>query len=149
MKRLNPRQEAFCQSFVRLGNAAYAAREAGYSPPSSRKQGYRLVRDPRIIARIAEIRLEWGRAQARDRDILIGKLEYAYNQALEQHHTLAAVRAVEAQAKLSGFMPAARRSDGPRPQPPLPEASPTAPDMRTNADIGMYSGIGNANKTIS
>ncbi len=43
-KPLNPRHEAFCQYFVLGGNATYAARAAGYAPPSCKNHGYRLMR---------------------------------------------------------------------------------------------------------
>ena len=50
---LTPRHEAFCQYFVLGGNATYAARAAGYAPKSCNNQGYRLMRRPRIRARVA------------------------------------------------------------------------------------------------
>ena len=52
-KPLRSRHEAFCQHFVLLGNAADAASKAGYAYEWARNQGYRLMRQPRIQARIA------------------------------------------------------------------------------------------------
>ena len=101
-KPLRPRHEAFCQYFVLGGNATYAARAAKYSPQSSGNQGYRLMRQPRIRARIAEIRRGLARAYAVDAEVLLGKLEALYQRANEDHQFHAAVRAVEAQARIAG-----------------------------------------------
>ena len=100
-KPLRPRHEAFCQHFVLGGNATYAARAAKYSPQSSKNQGYRLMRQPRIRARVADIRRELARDYALDAEVLLGKLETLYQRANEDHHFHAAVRAVEAQARIS------------------------------------------------
>ena len=97
-----PRHEAFCQHFVLLGNASYAAVDAGYARPSSRNQGYRLMRRPAIRTRIAEIRRVLGRAYCLDAEVLLGKLEAIYQRANENHFFHAAARAVELQARIAG-----------------------------------------------
>ncbi len=102
MRPLNPRQERFCQSFVLCPNASYAARDAGYESTWARKQGSRLMTTARIRARIREIQTEMARDHGLGRDALIGKLEVIYRRAIEDHHFTAAVRAVEAQARLGG-----------------------------------------------
>ena len=104
-KPLNPRHEAFCQYFVLGGNATYAARSAGYAPQSCNNQGYRLMRRPRIRARVAAIRCELARVYGLDAHVLLGKLEALYQRANEDHHFHAAVRAVEAQARIAGHLP--------------------------------------------
>ncbi|NQU60149.1 MAG: terminase small subunit [Rhodospirillales bacterium] len=43
-QKLKARQERFCQNYVLSANAAGSAHEAGYSPRSARKQGYRYWR---------------------------------------------------------------------------------------------------------
>ncbi len=105
----NPRHEAFCQHFVLLGNASYAAIDAGYSPPSSRNQGYRLMRRPQIRARIAEIRRVLARAYCLDAQVLLGKLEAVYQRANENHFFHAAARAVELQARIAGHIFSSRQ----------------------------------------
>ena len=100
----NPRHEAFCQHFVLLGNAAYAAIDAGYARPSSRNQGYRLMRRPAIRARIAEIRRVLARAYCLDAEVLLGKLEAVYQRANERHYFHAAARCVELQARIAGHL---------------------------------------------
>jgi len=101
---LNPRHEAFCQHFVLLANASYAAIDAGYARPSARNQGYRLMRRPAIRARIAEIRRSLARAYCLDAEVLLGKLEAVYQRANERHNFHAAARCVELQARIAGHV---------------------------------------------
>ena len=100
--KLTLRQERFCQSFVLCPNASYAARDAGYESKWAHKQGSRLMMTRRIRARIREIQVDMARDHGLGRDALIGKLEVVYRRAVEDHHFTAAVRAVEAQARLGG-----------------------------------------------
>lgn len=51
-RRLNRRQELFCQAFAAGGNAAAAAREAGYSVKAADRIGERLLRNVEVSARI-------------------------------------------------------------------------------------------------
>ncbi len=106
----NPRHEAFCQHFVLLGNACYAAIDAGYARPSARNQGYRLMRRPAIRARIAEVRRVLARAYCLDAQVLLGKLEAIYQRANEHHFFHAAARAVELQARIAGHIGRPERS---------------------------------------
>lgn len=101
-RKLMARQERFCQSFVLYPNAAYAARDAGYSPKWARKQGSRLMTTQRIRARIGAIQAAMALDNGYDRDALIGKLEVVYRKAIQDHHFTAAARAVELQARLGG-----------------------------------------------
>lgn len=101
MSPLRPRQENFCRRFVEYANAAVAARAAGYAPESARNHGYRLMKQPRIRARIAALQAELAREAADDSEVLIGKLENVYRRAIEDHHFYAATRAVEVQARLA------------------------------------------------
>jgi len=65
---LNARQEAFCQSYVRYGNATRAAKEAGYSEKTAYQQGHALLKKPEILARIETIRTDRFRAMHMDAD---------------------------------------------------------------------------------
>ncbi len=135
----NPRHEAFCQHFVLLGNASYAAIDAGYARPSSRNQGYRLMRRAAIRARIAEIRRVLARAYCLDAQVLLGKLEAVYQRANENHFFHAAARAVELQARIAGYIstgekvrrttnddaPAPAPARNPTPATPYPAGHPT------------------------
>jgi len=113
MNKLKSRQERFCHRFVENANAAAAAKAAGYMPASARNTGYRLLRNPRIRQRIAEIQAELAQAHCRQIDSLLGKLETVYRRAIEDHQFSAAARAVELQAKLSGLSdkPSSRTSE--------------------------------------
>ncbi len=101
MPPLCRRREKFCEAFLRLGNAANAAHEAGYAVRSARQRGYILNRRPEVVERIAEMRAELGHLHRQNADILIGKLETVYNRALENHQFAAAARAVEVQARVA------------------------------------------------
>jgi phage terminase small subunit len=82
-------------------NAAKAAREAGYSREWARKVGWQLLRTARVRARLLEIQTDFARELNDGLDPFIGKLEVIYRQAVADHRTLAAVRAVELQARLA------------------------------------------------
>lgn len=110
MSRLKPRHERFCRAFIENANASVAAKIAGYAPASARNAGYRLLRHPRIAARIAEIQRETAEAHCRNVDVLLGKLETIYRRAIDDRHFAAAARAVELQARLSGVGPAPSRT---------------------------------------
>lgn len=46
---MNARQRAFCEHYAACGNAAQAAREAGYSAKTARQQGERLLTNVDIL----------------------------------------------------------------------------------------------------
>jgi phage terminase small subunit len=52
---LNDAQEAFCQHYRLCFNATRAAIEAGYSPRSAASQGQRLLRNAKVVARLAQL----------------------------------------------------------------------------------------------
>jgi hypothetical protein len=104
MKPLKSRQERFCRKFVELGTATTAAVAAGYAPKYASNAGYRLIRHPRIVHRIAEIEAETGEAHCDTRDVLLGKLETVFRRAIVDHQFATAARAVDLQARLRGFI---------------------------------------------
>jgi len=55
---LTPKQERFVEQYLIENNASLAARQAGYSPGSARSTGYKLLQQPRVAARIEELRAE-------------------------------------------------------------------------------------------
>lgn len=57
-KPLTPKQEAFCQSYARYGNATRAAKEGGYSAKTAHAIGHKLLMKAEIEARIAAIKAE-------------------------------------------------------------------------------------------
>lgn len=100
------RKEKFCRRYVGSLNAAAAARHAGYAPQSCRTSAYRLLREPAVQARIAELQAEDARQVGDQTETLVGKLESVFRLAVEYHHFSAAVRIVEMQARLAGIAPA-------------------------------------------
>lgn len=57
---LTDRQVSFCEAYVEqgLGNAAEAAREAGYSTETARQTGYKLLLLPHVASHINELTLK-------------------------------------------------------------------------------------------
>src|SRR3546814_8244082 len=76
-------QEDFCNIYVRYPNATRAAVEVGYSHASARNQGYRLLRDEAVLARIAELRADMVRRHCLGTETLLAKLEALYTTAFE------------------------------------------------------------------
>lgn len=52
---MNERQKKFAELFASRGNAAQAAREAGYSERTARQQGARLLTDADILRYVREL----------------------------------------------------------------------------------------------
>lgn len=51
---MTPKQKKFCEYYIQSGNAADAARKAGYSPASAEAIGRENIRKPTISAYISE-----------------------------------------------------------------------------------------------
>lgn len=51
---MTPKQKKFCEYYIQSGNAADAARKAGYAPKRADAIGYENLRKPEISAYIAE-----------------------------------------------------------------------------------------------
>lgn len=56
---LSPQWEKFAVEYARLGNASEAARVAGYSVKTAGQQGWALLKNPQILARIQELQADW------------------------------------------------------------------------------------------
>ncbi len=54
MEKLTPKQKAFADNYIKLGNATAAAKQAGYNPKSARQIGTENLSKPSISAYIAE-----------------------------------------------------------------------------------------------
>lgn len=134
---LNPQQEAFCQHYVLEPNATQAALHAGYSEGSLRNQGYRLLRNPAVQARIAELRADIGRRHCLDIGAIAAKLENVYTTALDGTFYNAAVQALALQVRIAGLVagqagdPAGRATAAPE---PAGADRPSAAPGRTPAD---------------
>ena len=105
MAKLRKRQyEAFCNAYVQFPNAGEAAEEAGYTFQYRYQQGYRLLRRPQIQRRIRELREELASYEAQSVGVLLAKLETSFKRAIKDGNSYAAVRVIELQAKLNGFV---------------------------------------------
>jgi hypothetical protein len=104
MELTNRRHEDFCRNYALVPNGHRAARMCGYSDRTARQQASRLLHRPDISARIAELRAETSRRNCLDADALFGKLEAVYSMCISFGRFAQAVRAVEAQARLAGYL---------------------------------------------
>ena len=100
---LTLRQEEFCRHYAATGNAAGAAREAGYAEGSARQTGHDLLARPDIAGRVGAIRAAWRAVEREEAQILLGRLEQAWDAAVEQGSASLMIRVVKLQAELSGL----------------------------------------------
>ncbi len=100
---LTLRQEAFCRHYAATGNAAGAAREAGYAEGSARQTGHELLERPAITERVRGIRAAWRAVEREEAQILLGRLEQAWDAAVEKGSAALMLRVVKMQADLSGL----------------------------------------------
>ena len=108
---LNARQEAFCESYDELPNAAAAARHAGYSEHSARSQGSKLLADGNIQQHIATLKKIRARARALDRELLLERLETLYHAAMGEGRLNAAIQALRLMAQIGGYISRGGQSD--------------------------------------
>ena len=109
---LSTRQEAFCRHFVACGNAAEAARCAGYTERSARQSGHALLERSHIVERVRQIRLLWRRTARAEAQILLARLEQVWEAAVAAEAPQLMLRVVRFQAELSGL---SREGQGHRP----------------------------------
>ncbi len=100
---LTLRQEDFCRHYAATGNAAGAARDAGYAEGSARQTGHDLLERPDVAGRVRAIRAAWRAVEREEAQILLGRLEQAWDAAVEQGSASLMIRVVKLQAELSGL----------------------------------------------
>ena len=100
---LSTRQEAFCRHFVACGNAAEAARRAGYAERSARQSGHALLERSHIVERVRQIRLLWRQTARAEVQILLARLEQVWEAAAAAEAPQLMLRVVRFQAELSGL----------------------------------------------
>ena len=100
---LSTRQEAFCRHFVACGNAAEAARRAGYAERSARQSGHALLERSHIVERVRQIRLLWRQTARAEVQILLARLEQVWQAAAAAEAPHLMLRVVRFQAELSGL----------------------------------------------
>ena len=98
---LTPRQDNFCAYYVATGNAAEAARKAGYTARTAHNQGHRLLKNARIQARIRAVQTEI--ADSIDPGLILGRLDDLYVQAERGGDYREAARILESMGRLVGL----------------------------------------------
>ena len=108
---LSTRQEAFCRHYAVSGNAAGAARQAGYSERSARQTGCALLERPYVVERLRRIRLSWKRTERDEAQIVLARLEQAWDAAVAAGSAYTMLRVLRFQAEIAGLVgPADRRA---------------------------------------
>lgn len=106
-KRLTPKQEGFCLSYIETGNASEAYRRnynAGRMKPETiNRSAKALLDDPKITARIDELKAEHAKRHEITVDDLIAELEEARQLAIDTSQSGSAVTATMGKAKLLGL----------------------------------------------
>ncbi|MYH35953.1 MAG: hypothetical protein F4160_04045 [Rhodospirillaceae bacterium] len=100
---LTQRQEEFCRHYAATGNAAGAARDAGYAAGSARQTGHELLERPAVAARVRAVRAAWQAVEREEAQILLGRLEQAWDAAVEKGSASLMLRVIKLQADLSGL----------------------------------------------
>jgi phage terminase small subunit len=125
------RQEAFARHVAAGRSLTEAARLAGYAWDSARQTGSRLMKDPDIAARVADIAHAKEDQRQGELDELVGALKRLMIDTMERKNDFAALRSIDMIARLRGLVPTtAKRSDSldaaleeMRRQPPEDEAA--------------------------
>ena len=105
---LSTRQEAFCRHYAVSGNAADAARHAGYSERSARQTGCALLERPYIVERLRRIRLSWKRTELDEARILLARSEQAWDAAVASGSAYMMLRVLRFQAEIAGLVGSAK-----------------------------------------
>ena len=105
---LSTRQEAFCRHYAVSGNAADAARQAGYSERSARQTGCALLERPYIVERLRRIRLSWKRTERDEARILLARSEQAWDAAVASGSAYMMLRVLRFQAEIAGLVGSAK-----------------------------------------
>lgn len=105
---LTPKQEAFCQKYIELGcatKAYYAAYDAaGSKPITANRSAKTLLDNPKIAARLRDLRDRALRRHDVTVDTVTAELEAARQQAMEINQISAAVNATMGKAKIHGLV---------------------------------------------
>ena len=101
---LSTRQEAFCRHYAASGNAADAARQAGYSGRSARQTGCALLERPYVVERLRRIRLSWKRTERDEAQIVLARLEQVWDAAVAAGSAYMMLRVLRFQAEIAGLV---------------------------------------------
>ena len=100
-EKLTPRQEEFCRRYAAQPVATRAAALAGFAESNAANQGSRLLSNPQVLDRIAQLRAEQKLQYVIEVDTLHDKLEAIFFEALSDRNHAAAVSALRLQAGIA------------------------------------------------
>ena len=107
MAKLTLKQEAFCQAYIETGNASEAYRKAfdasRMKPETVNRSAFDLLQNPKITARLEEIRAEHAKRHEITVDTLLDELEEARQLARDTINPAAMVAATMGKSKITGF----------------------------------------------
>jgi hypothetical protein len=107
------RQEAFARHVAAGRTLTDAARLAGYAWDSARQTGSRLMKEPQIAARVADLTHTNDNQRQGELDELVAGLKRLMIDTMARKNDFAALRAIDMIARLRGLIPTtAKRSDG-------------------------------------
>ena len=107
------RQEAFARHVASGRTLTDAARLAGYAWDSARQTGSRLMKEPQIAARVADLTHTNDNQRQGELDELVAGLKRLMIDTMARKNDFAALRAIDMIARLRGLIPTtAKRSDG-------------------------------------
>ena len=98
---LTGRQLLFCERYVERPVAVRAAREAGYAEATAATQAARLLKHPKVMRRILELRRKRDLEHAYRRETLLDKFDLVFAQAVERNDLYAAIKALTMEARLA------------------------------------------------
>jgi hypothetical protein len=101
---LLPRREAFCRHVAAGRPLAAAARLAGYAWVGAKQQGWRLIRDPAVAARIAELSARNEARRRAELDLLVEGARQVFDGARSDRNHFAALKALEMISRLRGTL---------------------------------------------
>lgn len=94
MPDLSKKQSLFVENYLATGNAAEAARRAGYCPSAARQAGYRLLRNPAVDQALATKQAEAAYRFNLSRDELVRQLLAAHRKAASATEEINAIREI-------------------------------------------------------
>ncbi len=119
MRALTPKQESFCQRYLETGNASeayrlcYSAEKA--KPETVNRSAKELLDNPKIAARLSELRAEALVGHSVTIASLLKELEQARLVAMKKRQGAAMVQATMGKAKLAGLEKGPEPGDTPVP----------------------------------
>jgi len=107
-RKLTPKQEQFCQSYIETGNASEAYRRAynaeNMKPETINRNAKALLDDNKIATRVTYLQEQHQKRHEVTVDTLTKELDEARDLANETKSPSAAVSAITAKAKLHGLL---------------------------------------------